>query len=190
MLDPDCQRVSATPAFKHVYHLGLGRLLVLPLLWLPVFLLLVGMSLAEPEQGEAFLLTALVFTLIVLPFAWVTWHSRLVLTEDGIAHHQLGYTVRSSWSNLQSLSLEPRCEALYLTEPGTKSRLLRWSSQLLGSGAPGAMRSVIGDPRALAEGRLIFLAPFIVHYRRGPLRHDLVRAAPQLFDAEGKPRRP
>jgi hypothetical protein len=80
--------------------------------------------------------------------------------------------VRSTWQNLQALSFNPG--ALLLKEPGTQSALLRWSSKLAGG-------AVASDAKALGEGRLIVLAPFMAHYRRGPLREDLQRCAPQLF---------
>lgn len=69
------QRLPAVAVYEHVYHLGIGRLLVLPLLWLPLFLLLIGMALAEPEQGEAFVISALALTAILLPFVFITWQS-------------------------------------------------------------------------------------------------------------------
>jgi hypothetical protein len=118
------------------------------------------------------LLAIAAITVLFAPFVAITWQSRLVLTEQGIAHHQLGYTVRSSWQNLQALSLNPG--ALLLEQPGTQSALLRWSSKLAGG-------VVASDAKALSEGRLIVLAPFMAHYHRGPLREDLVRCAPQLF---------
>jgi hypothetical protein len=115
-------------------------------------------------------------TAIFAPFNAVAWQSRLVLTEQGIAHYQLGYTVRSTWQNLKALSLTPGAEALHLNEPGTQSALLRWSSKLAGG-------VVASDAKALGEGKLIVLAPFMAHYRRGPLREDLMRCAPQLVQS-------
>jgi hypothetical protein len=133
------------------------------------------------SEQRSMLIACLIITLIMLPFCFVTWLSRLVLTPGGIVHHQLGYTVQSTWANLEALQLTPGSEALYLREPGTRSTLLRLSAKLVGNAARNA-QSVIGDPAALAEGRLIFLAPFMRHWKRGPLREDLLRCAPHLFE--------
>lgn len=170
----------------HVYHLGLARLLPLPVLWalLTGPLLLLGLSgpASDPNESDAWVLVALILTLIMLPFFALLWQSRLVLTPEGIAHHQFGYTVRSSWSNLKALTLTPGEQALVLGVPGTRSRLLRWSARILPAVVPFSADAVVGDVDALAEGRLILLAPFMTHWKRGPLRDDLLRWAPQLFD--------
>ena len=170
----------------HVYHLSLARLLPLPLLWavLTATLLLLGLSgpASDPNESDAFVFVALVLTLIMLPFFALLWQSRLVLTAEGIAHHQFGYTVRSSWSNLKALSLVPGQQALVLDAPGTRSSLLRWSARILPAMVPISADALVGDTQALAEGRLILLAPFMTHWKRGPLRDDLLHWAPQLFD--------
>lgn len=169
---------------RHVYHLNLSRLLIVPLLWalLMVPLLWLGLSDSpDPNENEAFLATAGGFTLIMLPFLALVWQSRLVLTPEGIAHHQFGYTVRSSWANLRLLTLVPGREALVLERPGTRSKLLRWSTGMAPAFIPGSADAVLGDVDALAEGRLILLAPFMAHWKKGPLRDDIARWAPHLF---------
>jgi hypothetical protein len=182
------------PPVRHVYHLSSMRLMLLPAVWvLMLGLLLLPLllapatdastdSAADAAADHALPLTAALFTLILLPFVAIAWQSRLVLTPQGIAHHQLGYTVRSPWANLVALDLTAGRQALYLAEPGSRSRLLRWSSRAVAAGAPGLADGLIGDPQALAQGRLIFLAPFMQHWRRGPLRDDLKRWAPHLFE--------
>jgi hypothetical protein len=176
---------GARTDFRHTYHLNPGRLLLLPIMWgvIVAWLLSLAFSGADDSGSEqrSMLIVCLMFTLIMLPFFFVSWLSRLVLTPGGIVHHQLGYTVRSTWANLDALQLRPGSEALYLREPGTRSTVLRLSAKLVGNAARNA-HSVIGDPNALAEGRLIFLAPFMRHWKRGPLREDLLRCAPHLFD--------
>ncbi|MEO6929027.1 MAG: hypothetical protein ABI190_07655 [Casimicrobiaceae bacterium] len=129
---------------------------------------------------EAALITAGIVTLIMLPFFGIMWQSRLVLTPEGIEHHQFGYTVRSSWANLESLSLSPGAEALYLRESGTTSRLLRASVMLLKP--TGVADGLVGNPTSMAEGRMIFLAPFMARWKRGPLRDDVLHWAPALVD--------
>jgi hypothetical protein len=172
---------SAAP-FRHVYHLNPWRLWPLPILCgllLGLFFLLGVTSSAGSEDRRVYLTLAMVLTLLFSPFAALLWQSRLVLTAQGIAHHQFGYTVRSSWQNLSTLSLQRGAEALYLTQPGTKSALLELASRGVDAAMPGA-EGVFGDPRALGQGRLIYLKPFMWHYRRGPLCEDLLRCAPHL----------
>ena len=179
---------TASPRpFRHVYHLGLARLLPLPLVWTLVVGLLLVAPLSSPgaerEEWEAILLVCGAFTLIMLPFFAIVWQSRLVLTPDGIAHHQFGYTVRSTWGNLEKLVLQRGSEALILREPGTRSRLLRNSIRLLPYLSPAPSNGMFGDLRALSAGRLILLTPFMAHFKRGPLHDDLKRFAPHLFVA-------
>jgi len=45
-----------------------------------------------------------------------------------------------------------------------------------------------GDAAAVADGRVIALAPFMADWKKGPLREDLQRWAPHLFDAAGPPK--
>ncbi len=176
--------------FCHVYRLSATRLFVLPGVCLltcgPLFLAALSEP-ADSREALAFSLTAALVSAIFLPFVWITWCSRLVVTHEGLVHHQLGYTVRSRWDNLRALSLIKGAEALYLHEPGTRSLLVRESAKLLAGGASLSLSSTFGDPRALAEGRLIFLAPFMRHFERGPLREDLARCAPALFETQLAP---
>jgi hypothetical protein len=164
-----------------VYRLGPGRLSMLPIMWAVIMAALASLACDTPAPGTSagdpssmILLAAGIISAIMLPFVWITWASRLVLTAQGIAHHQLGYTLRSAWSNVSGLDLSPRAEALYLAQPGTQSALLRWSVKLAGG---------VGVARAdlLGQGRAIVLHPFMHHWKRGPLRDDLQRWAPHLF---------
>ena len=178
---------------RHVYHLSPARLLPLPLLWAAIAGMLLTLSASadsNPAEARAFLWTALLVTVIMLPFLALLWQSRLVLTAEGISHHQFGYTIRSRWDNLQTLRLAPGAQSLVLAQPGTCSRPLRWSARILARAVPVHAGAMFGDVDRLAEGRLILIAPFMAHWRRGPLREDLRRWAPHLFDAGGKPRAP
>jgi hypothetical protein len=173
--------------FRHTYHLNPGRLLLLPIVWGVLVGSLLSLAFGGADDSgveqRSMLIASLMITLIMLPFCFVTWLSRLVITPVGIAHHQLGYTVRSTWANLEAVQLRPGSEAIYLREPGTRSTLLRLSAKLVGNAVRNA-QSLIGDANALAEGRLIPLVPFMRHWKRGPLREDLIRCAPHLFDNE------
>lgn len=183
--------VASSGEFRHVYHLSPARLLLLPLVWGLIVGPLLALAASDggtPAETLAFVGAALLFTLIMLPFCALAWHARLVLTPEGIAHHQFGYTVRSRWDNLLALSLAAGAQCLVLEQPGTRSRLLRGSARLMSSVVPTIADGVFGDADLLAEGRLILLAPFMGHWRRGPLRDDLLRWAPRLFEADGAPR--
>lgn len=185
--------LASPDQFRHVYHLSPLRLLPLPLLWGTIVGLLLGLSAsgdANPAESRALLLAALLFTLIMLPFFALLWHSSLVLTREGIAHHQFGYTVRSRWDNLLALSLTAGAQSLVLERPGTRSRALRYSARFMSKLTPALASGLFGEDHLLAEGRLILIAPFMAHWKRGPLRDDLRRWAPHLFDAGGEPRVP
>ena len=171
---------------RHVYHLSPIRLLSMALLWLAMVLPLLGFAVVyrrDPADLAAFSAAATIVTLIFLPIGAIVWQSRLVLTPEGIAHHQFGYTVRSPWNQLQALTLDPGSEALVLAEPGTRSSWRRVSVRWGGLFAPADLRGWIGDADLMAGGRLIPIAPFMAHWRRGALREDLRRWAPQLFAA-------
>ena len=184
--------IAARAAVRHVYHLSPLRLLPLPLVWALIIGLLILAGLDAPSlssaEARAFTLTAGIFTLIMLPFFAILWQSRLVLTPEGITHHQFGYSVRSNWSNLESLILARGAESLVLREPGTHSGLLKLSARLLPVIVLGSR--LFGDPGALAAGRLILLGPFMSRWKRGSLHDDLRRWAPQLFDSSGEVRCP
>ena len=176
-----------TDSIAHTYHLSWPRFLPLIGVWLVVLVLLLLPFAAEPvpdqEDARALLWTALIVTVLLAPAFGMLWQSRLVLTETGITHYQLGYTVRSSWANTQTLCLSRGVESLILRDPGTSSRVLHFSVRALQAVVPTIAGS-FGDPEALAQGRLIALAPFMSHWRRGPLRRDLERWAPHLFEAQ------
>jgi hypothetical protein len=174
-----------------VYRINPARLLVLPAVWLGFVSLLLGWfgRSAAPGDAAAGVGAAVILTLIFAPIFYLTvWRARLELDSAGISQFQFGYTIRSSWANLEHLSLQPGAEGLYLREPGTDSRLLRGSVKVVqGVSHVTGVGSVIGDAEALAQGRFIALMPFTSHLRDGPLRQDLERWAPQLFrvDANG-----
>ena len=171
----------------HVYRLNWLRLWVLPIMWLIVtaVLLALGVTGEEPRDRAAGFGTAAIITLIFgLMFYFMVWKSHLELDERGITHFQFGYTVHSSWDNLESISMSAGAEGLYLREPGTNSFLLRASTRPLKSASRVVgLSSVVGDYDALAQGRFIALMPFSSRLHGGPLSRDLERWAPHLFRA-------
>ena len=130
--------------------------------------------------------TAMILTLIFGPiFYFTVWQSRLELDSNGITHFQFGYTIRSSWSNVERLSMQPGAEGLYLARAGTDSNLLSGAVRVVQQmNRITGVGSAIGDAEALANGRFIALMPFTSHLGGGPLSQDLERWAPQLFRAE------
>jgi hypothetical protein len=138
-----------------------------------------------PGENRAFVLAAVTLTAILLPFFWMLWYSRLVLTPGGIVHYQIGYSVRSTWANVEQLDLSAGTQSLILIEPGTSSKLLRLTTKWIHGTRPITGPAIFGDLDLLGDGRMIFLAPFMVHWKRGPLRDDLLRWAPHLFDENG-----
>jgi hypothetical protein len=167
--------------FRHVYRLSPGRLFVLPGVWLLFTLVLGGAALGSDKPGDtaAAVFTLLMLSAIVLPLVLVTWLSRLELTAEGITHFQTTYRIKSTWQNLESLTLGPGPEGLILRERGGGGWFLRFSQDMMR--AFGMAEGFGGQ--ALAEGRFIALAPFMAHWRRGPLQEDLRRMAPHLFEA-------
>jgi hypothetical protein len=167
----------------HVYHLNPIRLLVIPAIGLGFVAMLIAAVLLPDTDGDgAVWWTVGLVTLVFAAAFLVVWKSRLELSDEGIVHYQFGYTVRSTWQNVESISLVHGAEGLYLREPGTHSALLRGSSRLLSLAMrASALPSVVGDPAALAAGRFVALMPFTRHLNGGPLSRDLQRWAPHLF---------
>lgn len=168
-----------------VYRVNAARLLVLPAIWLAMVVMLAGSfgRGAGPDEAAIGLRVAGVLTVIFgALFYFGVWRSRLELDAHGITHHQLGYSLHSSWGNVTRLSREPGREGLYLAEPASSSRLLRGSTRLVQRlGRPVGAEAVLGDADALAQGRFIALMPFSNHLRGGSLLRDLQRWAPHLF---------
>ena len=180
---------AESPQLRHVYHISWPRLLPLPLLVLGLFLLFAVDECpafgAKISWGDylAVLGAILVF---FSPFLLLLWQSRLVLTPEGIAHHQFGYTVRSTWADVEYIMMNRNAgaPALYLAKPGTHSFLLRAATGFVGATMPGAS-GMFGNTQKLGQGRLILLAPFMIHWNKGALRADIQRWAPHLFDEDG-----
>lgn len=186
--------MTTTPvaSLRHVYHLNPLRLLIFPLLWVAALGLCLYLSFSSadaftPAANRMLLVLIGIVSLFVAPFFALMWQSRLVLTPEGITHHQFGYTIRSSWDNVAMLDLTPRVQGLVLSRPGSQSRLLPMSVGVLEAAAPGTTEDLVGDKDALAEGRLITLAPFMTHWKRGQLQDDLRRWAARLFDEGDRP---
>jgi hypothetical protein len=169
----------------HIYRINLARMIVMPIVWLAfvvmMFVLLVRSD--NPGDSAAGQGTILMLTLILAPIFYVgVWRSRLEVSAEGIAHYQFGYSVRSTWQNLERLSMEPGAEGLILREPGTTSTILRASTRIVQSVSHAVgLPSFVGDYDAMAEGRFIALMTFTSRLHGGSLSADLERWAPQLF---------
>jgi hypothetical protein len=155
---------------------------VLPGVWLLFSIALIGSALTSHMSREvaAAWYTEIMLTGVVLPLLLVTWCSRLELSEAGITHHQCTYRIESTWENVAALTLGPGPEGLLLRQRGGAGWFLRYSLEML---RIFGVANAFGG-QALAEGRFIALAPFMAHWRKGPLRDDLRRMAPHLFAAE------
>lgn len=173
---------------SHIYRINPWNMAVLPGVWLVVIVVLFGLigPGASPAEREAGLVTALIVTLIMATiFYFAVWRCRLELNDAGIVQYQFGYSIRSSWANVERLSMVPHGQGLYLTEPGTGSSLLRASVRFLqGLNAFTGIGSIDGDADAFAQGRFITLVPFTRHLNGGALRGDLERWAPHVFRAD------
>jgi hypothetical protein len=170
---------------SRVYRINRWNMAVLPGVWLVVVGILIGLIVpsATPDEREAGFFAALIVTLIMATvFYFGVWRCRLELNETGIVQYQFGYSIRSSWPNVQRLSLLPHAQGLYLTEPGTDSRSLRVSVRFVQVlSATTGIGALDGDADAFAQGRFITLVPFTSHLKKGALRSDLERWAPHLF---------
>lgn len=178
---------------RRAYHLSPARLCLVPAVWLAVAGPLLWLAAGEDtstDEAYAFGITAALYTLMMFAGQAIVWQSRLVLTPAGVAHHQLGYTIRSRWDNVRALSVAAGAQGLWLRRPGTDSRLLYWSTRLIAAPMPHTAAGLFVDADLLATGQLILLTPFMAHWRRGALRADLLRWAPHLFDAAGQPLTP
>jgi hypothetical protein len=169
----------------HVYRINLARLIVMPIIWLAFVVLMFVLAVMsdKPDDSAAGQAIILMLTLIMAPIFYVgVWRSRLEVSAEGIAHYQFGYSIHSTWQNLERISLEPAAEGLFLREPGTTSTILRASTRIVQSVSQAVgMPSFLGDYDTMAAGRFIALTTFTSHLHGGPLSADLERWAPQLF---------
>ena len=168
----------------HTFHVSLWRLFLPWLIFGPliVFFLMVASTVPLTKQGEkeALWLTAGLFGVIAFLVYLPIWRTRLILTAEGIRLHQAGYTLETSWSNIDSLNSGRGAESFITREAmtGKGPRRLAAASQI-GRGLVG----FYDEERLalLAAHRLIPIEAFASHLRGGSGFHRaLLCFAPQL----------
>jgi hypothetical protein len=163
------------------YHVSPLRRWLLWLVMGPIlaFLLALGLT-GGASDRPAFLATAGLVFLILLPFHLIVGRTRLVLSEAGVRLRQAGYQLEAGWADIEDLDLTPHRESFVTREP------------MAGKGAVRLARFRVSplydaeQQRLLAERRLIPIEAFAWHLRRGAMRADIEHLAPRLaraFDA-------
>jgi hypothetical protein len=151
------------------------------LLWIaigPILAVLLALGLTgDAADRPAFLATAGLVFLILLPFHLIVGSTRLVLSETGVRLRQAGYRLEAGWADIEDLDLTPRREGFVTHEP------------MAGKGAARLARFRVSplydaeQQRLIAERRLIPIDAFAWHLRRGAMREDIERFAPHLAKA-------
>jgi hypothetical protein len=160
------------------YHLSPLRRWLLWIAMGPILALLLALALTgDAADRPAFLATAGLVFLIILPFHLIVGRTRLVLSEAGVRLRQAGYQLEAGWGDIEDLDLTPRRESFVTREP------------MAGKGAARLARFRVSplydaeQQRLLAERRLIPIEAFAWHLRHGAMRADIARFAPHLARA-------
>lgn len=120
----------------------------------------------------------LIYLILMLALAalvvYATFKVRLITSPEGIEYHQLGYTLRSSWSNISHVGRAAKgftkIEGLILHEPGQLTT--NWLSRA---------------QNAEAAARGIPLSIFTSNWANSELGKDLQQYAPNLIAEEWNP---
>ncbi|MEZ4647981.1 MAG: hypothetical protein R3E97_04200 [Candidatus Eisenbacteria bacterium] len=177
--------IDSQSAATRVYRSGprVRRVLVgvwFILMFAPGIMIVAGLSSHDPGSVEAGLVVALLESVIVVPIFWLAgWrYPRLVLDEDGVVLHQLGFRLETSWDNVIELRRAKR-PGLVLESP----RESRGARRLAGSSGRGSFGSGYYDEEELSlihAYRYIPLGPFSHWLERGDLEREIRRRATRL----------
>lgn len=165
------------------YHVSPLRRWLLWILIGPLIVLLLVLGLAgNAVDRPAFLVTAGLVFLILLPFQLIVSRTRLVLSETGARLKQTGYELTAGWGEIERLDLTRGREGFVTRAPmaGKGAARLAYFRFVGASSAPLYDE---GQRRLLAERRLIPIEAFAWHLRHGAMRADIERFAPHLAAA-------
>ncbi len=112
---------------------------------------------------------------------WLVSRARLEVSAAGVKLRQIGYTLETAWTNVETLRMDKGQEGFVTREP-IKSRGAELLSSMRGV-AFGLGRMPIYDGTArqlLRQHRYIPIEAFAWHVRHGELADDLNRLAPHV----------
>jgi hypothetical protein len=137
---------------------------------------------AIPRWGVVFVRLGVIGVLIVL--AWfnyyLTRHTRLVVSPIGVQYYTFGYSISSSWDNVERIGSHPRISAsqgLVLLQPNASPD--KWFRALGLNLSHKSLRNTF-----------IPLSKFLAQWVNDLLEQDIKRRAPHLFRYEAEPETP
>ncbi len=139
---------------------------------------LLGVSLltTEPAERSALAVAGIIMVMVAAGLFPLVWYPKLLVSPSGIEIRQVGWSIRTTWDNVEAVELSPPGEGLLLRAPltGRGAWALRVGRIIPAWYTPEQARLV-------AEGRWFPLSPFGWWLRHGDLLAELKRHAPGLF---------
>jgi hypothetical protein len=171
---------GSTATSVRVYRVGpLRRAVPLAVFGLPAAVLgASALTAADLDTRQALGLVAGALAVFGGLVYLLTRYPRLVVSAEGLAQHQIGWTIRTTWENVARLERGRGMLGFVLTAPltGRGAAALR-----VGRFLP-AWYSAEQDG-FVEEGRWFPLEPFAWQFRHGNLADDIRRCAPRLLDS-------
>ncbi len=165
-----------------IYHISPLRRSLLAIVVGPIILvmLLFGLYFFNSSEGKASLATAGLIFLIMLPFQWLLYRTKLTVSAAGVSLKQTGGTLQAPWNEIIRIRIDKGREGFVTSVPMTGSGAELFA-RFRGIGQRGSAATYDDEQRALLEERrFIPIEAFGWYLRRGTLFDDIVRFAPQL----------
>jgi len=151
--------------------IGIGCAIILPLLAGAV-------ALRDPAICVSALVVAVILGSIFGVAGWA--YPKLRVYPQGISRHDIGYTLSTTWGNVEALWEDPATAGLVLRYPMETRAAFRFANAAEAASFRGLP---FYPPEALSlirERRFIPLEVFSYWFRKGDLLHEIRRHAPAL----------
>jgi hypothetical protein len=182
----ELMRMKAESESGKVYYMSTVRKRFLLGVWLAFTL---PFAIGGLYVSDKALLFVSVMTGCILGFVFAItgwWYPRLVIDSKGVALHQIGYTLRTGWDNVEAVLLTRGSEGLVLREPlnsigaGTQAGFSNIS--YMGATYYGLTQRELIDQR-----RFIPIEVFAYWFKHGDLWDRMILHAPQLANQSREP---
>src|SRR5262249_8863431 len=159
-----------------VYHISPIRLWLLPgpLIVLTIAMLMIAFLTTDRSAQAGCAILAIIFFTMTIVFSPLMIYPRLILSEEGITLHQVGYKLETTWANVAELHDFRSSEGLILH----RSMECRGAYLMRFFAYRTLQYSRIYDDlqsRYLSERRYIPIEAFAYWLKHGQLRDDLAR---------------